>query len=174
MRILLTIFTSIFFLSPKAQTPQLPVSHLNFTQWQPYPIYNQPVASSPLDHKWYFSKYAGLSAGSIFFPGSTSFLAVPVGLQLSRPLNNNLYAFTGISAAPVIFNFNRLFTDPGKNLSYPGNNLPNGYGFGLNSRVEMGLLYINDAKTFSISGSVGIERNSYPVYPSNRMNTKKP
>lgn len=166
MRILLAILASFFFLSPKAQAPQSPVSHLNFTQWRPYSIYNQPVTGSPSDHKWYFSKYAGLSAGSIFFPGGTSFFAVPVGLQLSRPLNNNLYAFTGISAAPVIFNFNRLFTDPVKNLSYPGNNLSNGYGFGLNSRIEAGLMYVNDAKTFSISGSVGIERNSYPVYPS--------
>jgi hypothetical protein len=88
-------------------------------------------------------------------------------------LNKNLYAFAGISAAPVFFNFNRLYTDPIVNPSYPGYNLSKPYGFGLNSRVEMGLMYINDAKTFSISGSVGIERSTYPVDPSSRMNTKR-
>jgi hypothetical protein len=158
MRKLLAILASIFLLSPMVQA-QLPVS--------------QPLALSPTDHKWYLTKYAGLSAGSIFFHGATNFLAAPVGLQLSRPLNNNLYAFAGISAAPVIFNVNRLFTDPALNPSYPGINRPNGYGLSVNSRVEMGLMYINDAKTFSISGSFGVERSSYPVYPVNRINTKK-
>src|SRR5579859_2359038 len=168
MRLILAILGSLFFLSPQAQTLQQPVSHL-------------PVNQQSVSQKWYFSKYAGLSAGYSSFAGGTSFLAAPVGLQLSRRLNDNLYAFTGISAAPVIFNANRFITGPVLNPSYPGhglppypgNNLPNGYGFGLNSRVEAGLMYVNDAKTFSISGSVGIERNSYPVYPSNRVNTKK-
>jgi hypothetical protein len=172
MRIILTVLVSISFLSPKAQT-HLPVGQLDYTQWSPFPVYNQLVDSNPFDHKWHFSKYAGLSAGSVFFAGGTSFLSAPIGLQLTRPLNKNLYAFAGISAAPVFFSFNRLYTDPIVNPSYPGYNLSKPYGFGLNSRVEMGLMYINDAKTFSISGSVGIERSTYPVDPSSRMNTKR-
>jgi hypothetical protein len=97
---------------------------------------------------------------------------VPVSLQLSRPLNKNLYAFAGVSAAPVFFSFNHLYMQqPVLNPSY--HNLPMGNAFGLNSRVEAGLMYINDAKTFSISGSIGVDRTSYPVYPTNRTTTKK-
>ena len=44
-------------------------------------------------------------------------------------------------------------------------------GFGMSSRVEGGLMYVNDERTFSISGSIAVERNSYPFYPSNRPNT---
>jgi hypothetical protein len=96
----------------------------------------------------------------------------PVGLQVNHPLNNNLIAFAGISTAPTFFSFNHSFTDPALSKYYPGSYLPNTYSFGINSRVEMGLMYINDAKTFSISGSIGVEQSSYPVYPVSRMNTK--
>jgi hypothetical protein len=174
MRTLLAIFASISFLSLKAQT-HLPISQLDYSQGLFSPRYNQFVYSGALDHKWHLTKYAGLSAGSVFYPGpgNTSFLAVPIGLQLSRPLNKNVYAFAGISATPVFFSTNRLLAYPSMNPSYPVNPFSNGYGFGSNTRVEMGLMYINDAKTFSISGSVGIDRSSYPVYPSTRTNTKK-
>ena len=164
MRILLAILASITFLSSKAQL-YLPSSHLN------YPL--------PSDQKWQFTKYASLSAGYTFYTaghglsGGASYISAPVGLQLSRELNKNLYAFAGVSAAPTFFNFNRLYTQPVNNSSYPGSYLSRPYGAGLNSRVEMGLMYVNDAKTFSISGSVGVERGTYPVYPTNRTNTKK-
>jgi hypothetical protein len=179
MRTILTILASIAFLSPKAQNYS-PVGQLDFMQGRPLPGYTPFVDNTPFDQKWHFTKYAGLSAGttffsggSAFFPAGISFLSTPVGLQLSHPLNKNLYAFAGISATPVFFSFNRLYTDPSKNPSYPGYNFSKPYGLGLNSRVEMGLMYINDAKTFSISGSVGIDRNSYPVYQANRVNPKK-
>jgi len=42
------------------------------------------------------------------------------------------------------------------------------------SRAELGLMYINNDKTFSISGSIGIEKNSYPLYPYNQMNSTNP
>ena len=172
MRIFFLILTSISFLSPKAQT-HLPVSSMNFMPWQPFPIYNTLNDSSHLNQKWYFSRYAGVSAGFTFFNGGgATYLSAPVGLQLNHPLNNNLIAFAGISAAPTFFSFSHSFTDPAFYKSYPGSYLPNTYSFGMNSRVEMGLMYVNDAKTFSISGSVGIERNSYPVYPSPPVNPK--
>jgi hypothetical protein len=161
MRIILAIVVSIAFLSAKAQT------HL------PIPDHYLSADSNSSDHKWRLTHYAGFSAGTIFWAGSTSFMSVPVGLQLSRPLNNNLYAFAGVSAAPVFLSFNRLYTQPVPNPSYPGHNLLMGNGFGLNSRVEAGLMYINDARTFSISGSIGVDRTSYPVYPTNRTITKK-
>ncbi|MEJ7680097.1 MAG: hypothetical protein WKG06_20000 [Segetibacter sp.] len=34
---------------------------------------------------------------------------------------------------------------------------------GIYSRAELGLQYINDERTFSISGSVGVERSSFPM-----------
>jgi hypothetical protein len=147
---------------------------MNFIQWTPFPGYNQIRDGRHLNQKWYFSKYAGVSAGVGFFNGgSTTVISAPIGLQLNRQLNDNLIAFAGISAGPTFFSFNRSFSDPAFNKSYPGTNFQNAYGFGINSRIEMGLMYINDARTFSISGSIGVERGSYPVYPTERRNIKK-
>ena len=172
MRIILAIVASIALLSAKAQT-HLPISQSGYGQWVPFPDHHLLADSNSSDHKWRLTHYAGFSAGAIFWAGSTSFISVPVGLQLSRPLNKNLYAFAGLSATPVFFSFNRLYTQPVLNSSYPGHNLPMDNGFGLNSRVEAGLMYINDAKTFSISGSISVDRTSYPVYPTNRTTPKK-
>jgi hypothetical protein len=173
MRLILLILASISFLSPKAQS-NLPAGSMNYKPRQPYRSYNSLGDSSILNQKWYISKYAGFSAGFGYFNGGSAMvLSAPVGLQLNHPLNDNLIAFTGISVSPAFFSFGSSFTNPVFNKSYPSSNPSNTYGFGMNSRVEMGLMYINDAKTFSLSGSIGIERNSYPVYPSDRMNTKK-
>lgn len=173
MRIILLILASISFLTPKAQTV-LPVTTMNYTQWLPFPSYKPFGDGNNVNQKWYFNTYTGVSAGSVFFNGGGAmFLSVPLGLQLSRQLNNNLYAFAGISAGPAFYSFNRSFMDPVLNKSYPGVYQPNAYGFGMNSGIHMGLMYVNDAKTFSISGSIGIERGSYPVYPSSRSNIKK-
>jgi hypothetical protein len=89
-------------------------------------------------------------------------------VALFHPLTNNISAFAGVSAAPVAFSMNRLYTDPAAtgNFSRP-------YGLGLNAGVQAGLIYTNDAKTFSISGSVELQRGSYPVYQPARTNTKK-
>jgi hypothetical protein len=41
--------------------------------------------------------------------------------------------------------------------------------FQVNPSASVGLMYVNDAKTFSISGGFSIERNSYqfvPYYPA--------
>jgi hypothetical protein len=168
MRLILLVFASMVLLSAKAQS-YLPVSTLNFAQWQPFSTYHPYDDSNNLNQKWYLTKYVGISAGFGFFNGAGgSFISAPVGLQLNHPLNNNFIAFAGVSAAPAFFNFSSSFTNP----SYPGN-LTNAYGFGLNSRVDLGLMYINDAKTFSISGSIGVDRYSYPVFPSNKTTTLK-
>ena len=161
------MLVSIAFLSAKAQS-YLPVSTLSFAPWQPYSTY-RPGDSNNLNRGWYLSKYAGISAGFGYFNGAGgSFISAPVGLQLNHPLNNNLIAFAGVSVAPTFFNFSSSFTSP----SYPGN-MPNAYGLGLNSRAELGLMYINDAKTFSISGSIGVDRYSYPAFPTQRTNIQK-
>ncbi len=162
MRFILVIALSLVWLCPKAQT-HLPLGQVGFTPWVPF--------ADSTHQKWQLSRYAGFSAGTIFGAGSASFFSMPVGLQLSRPLNKNLYAFTGVYAVPVFFSANRLFTPPVYDPS--GRLYPTGNGLGLNARVEAGLMYVNDAKTFSISGSIGVERGSYPVYPAARPVTKK-
>jgi hypothetical protein len=172
-RIFFFILLSILFLSTQAQR-YLPVGSIGFTPWQPFPVYHSLQDSNQQNQKWYFSKYAGVSLGYTFFNGGgATYLSAPVGIQLNHPLNNNLIAFAGVSAAPTFFSFSHSFTDPAFYKSYPHSYLPNTYSFDMNTRVEMGLMYVNDAKTFSISGSIGIERSSYPFFPPERVNPKK-
>jgi hypothetical protein len=169
MRPLLTMLILITILSAKAQ------SHL--------PIYSPAFGFIPhnsrdsamQNRKWQVVPFASVSAGFIFLNGGISYFSAPVGLALIHPLNNNWSAFGSVSATPVIFSVNRLYTDPGINGANQGG-FSRPYNLGLNAQVSGGLMYTNDAKTFSISGSVGIEKGSYPVYPSNsnRPNTKKP
>ncbi len=163
-------------LSSGAQTPP-PVGIMNFSTWAPFHNYTPSGDSIISNQKWYVSHFSNISAGAFFYSGgSTTYLSAPVGIQLNRPLNNNLIAFAGIYAAPTFYRFSSTFTNPLMNPSYPGNYLTNPYTLGINTGIEMGLMYINDARTFSISGSIGIDRSSYPVYPSypaGRTNTKK-
>ena len=169
MRILLVILVSMALLSAKAQS-HLPVSNLGYgytplSSFMPSPLSD----SGHLKGKWQVRPYASVSAGTIFLNGGISYLSAPVGLMVFHPLTSNISAFAGVSAVPTVFSINRLYT----NSAYPGNNFSRPNGLGLNGRVEGGLIYTNDAKTFSISGSVGIERGSYPVYPSNRAAGKR-
>ena len=151
----------------------MPGVGVGFMQALPLPGNPLPVYDSPGNQKWYFSRYAGISAGFGYFNGAGgSYVSVPFVLQLNHPLNNNLTAFAAVSAAPTFFSFNNAFTNPALNKYYPGSYQPNGYGFGVNPRATMGLMYTNDAKTFSISGSISVERSSYPYYPVQRTNTK--
>jgi hypothetical protein len=174
MRFTFSILASFFLFGVSAQTP-MPVTEMNYSRWQSFPSYPGASGSdSNANQKWYFSKYAGLAVGFGFFNGgSSTTMSLPLGLRLNHPLNDNLVAFAGISAAPTLFYVHSL-TDP---LLYKPSQVPylsNTYNFGMNSRVELGLMYTNDAKTFSISGSIGVDRYAYPVYPSERTNLKKP
>ncbi len=134
---------------------------MNYAQREAF-SYLDPVSdSNTAKKKWSLYKYAGISAGYSFFNGgSASVFSVPFGVQLNRQLNNNLYAFAGISAAPSYVNFSRSFINADIK-KFNTNSLE------LYSRFEAGLMYVNDARTFSISGSIGVERSSYPVYPYN-------
>jgi len=170
MRILLStilltaLLSATAFLSTQAQAqPYLPGHNLP-------PL--TPTTTDPIQ-KWQLRPYASLQAGYTFFHGGISYLSVPAGVALFHPLNKNISAFAGVSAAPVAFSISRLYTGPAINESYPGN-FSRPYGLGLNAGIQGGLIYTNDAKTFSISGSVELERGSYPVYPSYKENTKHP
>jgi hypothetical protein len=120
--------------------------------------------------KWFLTSYSNIGVGFNFFNGSTAtVVSAPIGLQLNRQLNNNFYAFTGVSLAPTYINFNHSFLSPGTK-PYTGNGFKSD-NVGLNSSVYMGLMYVNDARTFSISSGIGVARNSYPMllYPPANM-----
>jgi hypothetical protein len=157
---LLTLLALMAFLVPKAQN-HLPIGNgWGFAPWQPYIPYSLILDGSP-NHGWQMRPYASISAGYLFLGGGgTSYVSAPVGVVFYRPLNSNFTTFAGASVAPTVFNFNRLYNQPA-----PGNNFT---GLTVNPSIQGGLIYTNDAKTFSISGSISVQRGSYPVYVPNR------
>ncbi|HEY6975798.1 MAG TPA: hypothetical protein VH396_05895 [Chitinophagaceae bacterium] len=170
MRTVLILVVLIASISVKAQT-FFPGSFVDYTQRQAF------VNDSAANNKWFLNKYGGISTGFSFFRGgNATTVAVPVGLQLNRRLNNNLYAFAGVSVAPAYVNFNHTFLSTDINRTSQKNTFLQSGSFNMYSRAELGLMYINDEKTFSISGSIGIERSTYPyaypVFPYNQINNK--
>ena len=112
--------------------------------------------------KWFVTSYSSIGIGLNFFNGrAATVISAPVGLQLNRQLSDNLYAFTGVSLAPTYVNLNHSLLSPGIK-SYTANGLKYDY-FGLNPTLNMGLMYVNDARTFSVSGSISVQRNYYPT-----------
>jgi hypothetical protein len=173
MRIIIFILAITSFISVRAQT-LLPVSGINYMQQGAFSHYNLMNHSNRLQKKWSVSTYGGMGAGVGFFNGgNVAFLHSEMGLQLNRRLNNNLYAFAGVSAAPVFFNFNRSFSNADLYKNGMANPGFNANGWGIYPGIQAGLMYVNDEKTFSISGSIGISSSSYPFYPSTRINTQK-
>jgi hypothetical protein len=159
MRMLLTLLASMAFLAPRAQN-HLPIgSGLGFTPLQPYIPYSLILDGNP-NHSWQMRPYASVSAGYMFLGGGISYVSAPVGVIFYRPLNSNFTSFAGASVAPTVFSVNRLYNQP-----LPGNNFT---GLTVNPSIQGGLIYTNDAKTFSISGSISAQRGSYPVYVPNR------
>jgi hypothetical protein len=168
MKRLLTILLSTAILGANAQT-HLPVNPLGWGYglgaWQPFmsvPSFDNSLTKS----KWQLRPFASMSAGYVFFNGGISYLSAPVGIAIYHPLNTNWTAFGAATVAPVIFNVNRLSTLPINDPNHYGYPFSGESGLGLTTGIQGGLIYTNDAKTFSISGSVQIERSSYPVYPS--------
>ncbi len=117
------------------------------------------ILNGTAKQKWFLRSYGSVEAGYIFFNGGIAYLSAPIGLVLYHPLNNNLTAFGSASIIPTAFSTNRLLTAPG----YPGSTFSS-TGLGITTRLEGGLMYTNDAKTFSISSSISVERGSYPAY----------
>ena len=171
MRILMAMLASMIALGATAQTHPViaPLqSHLAIPTYSYAPFqtvggmpsfYFSPVFV-PFDQstrRWQIVPYASVSAGYIFLNGGISYLSAPLGVALVRPLNNNVAAYTNLSVAPTVFSMSSLYAAPGQS-PYPGT------GYGLTTQLQGGLIYTNDARTFSISGSVSVERSSYPVY----------
>jgi len=171
MREILFILVMFSFTSVRAQTPLSP-GGLNNTQRDAFTNYNTISDSNNVNKKWSLHKYGGVSASYGFFNGgSASIISAPVGLQLNRRINNNLYAFAGIAAAPAYINFNNSsFIQADVNKNMQGINRYNTSAFSMYSKFEAGLMYVNDARTFSISGSVGIYSSSNPQFANPSFN----
>lgn len=173
MRIILLMAILFSFLAVKAQTV-LPFSSADYLQNAGF--VNIHPRDSLSTRKWFFSMDRGISTGISFFNGgNATIIAAPMSLQLNRRLNNNFYAFANVTVAPAYTSFNRSFITTGNNKTF-GNNISGLNGFDLYPAVSLGLMYINDQKTFSISGSISGERSSYfllPYYPpaNSRKNT---
>lgn len=164
MRLGIVILSLLFFTTAGAQSYRAsqPVNYLH--QYQP------ADSGGAIAKKWFFTNYAAINTSYTFFNGGgASMVSAPIGLQLNRRLNNNLYAFAGISAAPAYINFNRSFINTDIKNGNPAIGRYN--QLGIYSRAEVGLMYINDDRTFSISGSIGIQRSSYPMFPFQSFNT---
>ncbi|MBC8035307.1 MAG: hypothetical protein H7Y03_14250 [Chitinophagaceae bacterium] len=167
--LLLSIVFLVSLSSLKAQMPCFP-GISNYAQRSMMAPYYQQADSNSLTKRWSLVKYASLSTSFAFFNGgSATILSAPVGLQLNYRLTDNFYAFAAASVAPAYINFNNSFRNAGSDKYYRANNLSSSNNFGMSSRAEVGIMYINDRKTFAISGSIGIERNTYPIiYPPGR------
>lgn len=164
------LFT-VILMSAIAVKAQLPL--YSGVQDNTFPVFrntNQPADTNYLRKKWVLTKYAGISTGFMAYKGgSSSYLSAPLALQLTRQLTSNVYAFGSLSATPYVLQNNGAFyqSGPGKNYGLMRTN-----NFGVYPSARIGLMYTNNERTFSISGSISVSSSSYntysPVYtPSN-------
>jgi hypothetical protein len=160
MQMIRTILFAAILISAVAVKAQSPLAFGAMNGMQPaFRHFNQVADTNNLRKKWFVTKYAGISSGFVAFNGgSGTFLSVPVGLQINRQLTNNVYAFAGVTVAPSYFHYNGSFYQPGINKN---NSLMNANNFGTYSAAHLGLMYINNERTFSISGSIGVSRSNY-------------
>lgn len=173
MRTMFVMMVLFFLVSAKAQTA-LTGSYAGSLRQNSMTDINR-FNDSVVDKKWFVSKYIGLSTSFVFFKGgSATVFSAPVAFQLNRKLSNNWYAFAGVSAAPAYFSFNNFSQPYNTKKSFQNNALYKSNSFDMYGRAELGLMYVNDQKTFSISGSVGIERSSYPMVPFNQIGAIMP
>lgn len=129
------------------------------------------VSNNSPRKKWFVNSYNSITAGYSFFRGGrTSFMAAPLGLQLYRRINNNVYAFAGVIAAPTYLSFNHAFLTTDANKLSPFNSFYQPGNFSMYSAATLGLMYINNARTFSVSGSISVEKNNYPSFYNNQFN----
>ena len=164
--LLMTFLLSVAAL--KAQTV-IPAGIAGFTPGER--IANNIYTDDSLSKKkWFFSRYSGISTSFTFFKGgNATIVSAPMGFQLNRRLNDNLYAFANIAVAPAYVNFNHSFIQARSGKTNPGSIFSGADHLGVYSAASMGLMYINNEKTFSISGSISVEKSNIPLlstYPS--------
>jgi hypothetical protein len=163
MRVFFLVVMLFFFVTVKSQTVLSP----GFGLYPQNTAYFHDSVSAP---KWFFSSYRGLSTSVSFFKGGhASILTVPMGLQLNRRLNNNWFAFANVTVAPSYIGLNRSYLG-GLNKSFSNHSFKQN-SFGLYPAASLGVMYMNDARTFSISGSITRESSVFPMLPYYPVNT---
>jgi len=165
-RLAFAILPIIFCLTSGAQT-LVPGPIIYPVPIQPihFPDFNQLKESRLANQKWFWTPYAAASIGTAFYPtGNAYMLSAPMGLQLNRQLSKNLYAFGSVFVAPTFTSFGNTFMSPHGYFPSPLSRYQQNY-FSVNPGVQMGLMYINDDGTFSISGSVQASTTTFPVPP---------
>src|SRR6185312_11139114 len=172
MRIIITFFAIIIGTTLKAQTT-LPGSFQNNIDNNTFNR-NINLHDSIAPKKWFISSFSGISTGYTFFRGGgAGFFAAPLGVQLNRRISNNVYAFAGVTVAPAYVNFNRAFLSADINKGNTFNSYYQPGNLSIYSSARVGLMYINDARTFSVSGSFSVERSSYPLFDNSRFNNAR-
>ncbi|MEO6455610.1 MAG: hypothetical protein ABIN97_16130 [Ginsengibacter sp.] len=172
MRIIFTFVIMVLANALKAQII-LPGSFQNNAYGYTSAV-TKSVYDSSRPKKWFLTTYTGINAGYSFFRhGGASYVAAPMGVQLNRRLSNNLYAFTGVTAAPSYFNFNRAFVTTDLNKIHSRNAFNQPRNFSMYSATTLGLMYINNEKTFSVSGSISVEKSNYPLFYNSQLTPDK-
>jgi hypothetical protein len=123
--------------------------------------------------KWSYNTFAQVNAGMSFYNGGGGyFVSVPVGLQVNRQLNNHFTAFANAWAAPTYFDMSRSLMYGGNKNYMVGSSLYN--SLGMQTGVSLGLQYVNEDRTFSITGSISVQRGDYyaPVRYGSRKDVK--
>ena len=165
MRVLFLVFMLFFFVTVKSQTILSPGFGV-------YPqgttlLNNNHLHDSLSTPKWFFSSYSGLSTSISFFRGgNASIFSASMGLQLNRRLNNNWFAFANVSVSPSYISINPSYQS-GFNKNFTNGSFRQN-SFGLYPAASLRLMYVNDARTFSISGSVTKESSVLP-FPVNNV-----
>jgi hypothetical protein len=127
-------------------------------------ITNNNKFDSTAKKTWFITSYNSIATGYNFFNGgNAAFVAAPFTFQLNR-------RFAGVTVAPVYASFNRTFINTDLNKINGFNSFSRQGNFYMYSAATLGLMYINNDKTFSISGSLSVERSAYPLYYNNRAN----
>lgn len=136
MKYLLTILTCLVLQAAKSQVAGNWITPAAWNMAMP-----APLAAPSTSKKLAFYGIAGMQAGLFNY---ASFSAVAV-----KPLTKNWFAFGGLTAATPYTTCT---------VCLPGNHRNNLY------QAQGGLMYVNDAKTFSVSGSIKYGNARYPVY----------
>ncbi len=119
--------------------------------------------------KWFVTSGVNVvSAISFYHRTPTSWLAIPASIQLNHRLSDHWYAFANLSASPI---YQSLLPAGGilSNKSLFANPL-NPRGLGVYSAATIGVYYTNEARTFSISGSLSTSRGYSPFMGISPLN----
>ena len=167
MRIFTLVLLLFFFGTAQSQT--VISSGYGISPQSTLLLNNKHLKDSTSQPKWFFNSYRAISTSVSFFKGgNATIFSAPMGVQLVRRLNNNWYGYADVRVAPSFINVKPSYTN-GFNKNYMQSPFPQN-NFDIYPAASVGMMYVNDARSFSISGSISAEKNVYlplPYYPRN-------